>query len=178
MTPLVKATVFVGISLDGFLARTNHEFDFLPPGGGEEHGYAAFIETVDTIVIGRNTYEKVLTFPEWPYGEKPVVVLSSRPVDAPRAPGAVMERLAGSPPEIVARLAARGSKHLYVDGGITIQRFLVAGLIQRLIITRVPVLIGSGIPLFGALPQDIALQHVATRQYSSGLVQSEYVVRA
>jgi dihydrofolate reductase len=61
-----------------------------------------------------------------------------------------------------------------VDGGITIQRFLRAGLIQRLIITRVPVLIGSGIPLFGAVPRDIPLQHVATRHYPSGLVQSEY----
>jgi len=65
-----------------------------------------------------------------------------------------------------------------VDGGITIQRFLQAGLIQRLIITRVPVLIGTGIPLFGAIPRDIVLRHVATRQYASGLVQSEYVVDA
>jgi len=148
------------------------------PGGGEEHGYATFIETVDTIVIGRKTYEKVLTFPNGRYGEKPVVVLSTRPVDAPRAPGAVWNAWRGARRRSVARLAARGSKHLYVDGGITIQRFLVAGLIQRLIITRVPVLIGSGIPLFGALPHDIALQHVATRQYSSGLVQSEYIVPA
>jgi len=178
MTLPVKATVFVGISLDGFLARTNHELDFLPPGGGEEHGYAAFIETVDTIVIGRKTYEKSSPFPNGRMARSPWS--SSAPGLWTRrgAPGAVVERLAGSPPEVVARLAALGSKHLYVDGGITIQRFLVAGLIQRLIITRVPVLIGSGIPLFGALPHDIALQHVATRQYSSGLVQSEYIVPA
>ena len=82
----------------------------------------------------------------------------------------------GTPAEIVSRLAARGIGHIYVDGGITIQRFLRAGLIQRLIITRVPVLIGSGVPLFGELPGDIALEHVATRQYASGLVQSEYVL--
>ena len=84
--------------------------------------------------------------------------------------------MTGTPAEIVAKLAARGARHLYVDGGITIQRFLAAGLIQRLIITRLPVLIGSGIPLFGALPRDIALEHVATHQYRSGLVQSEYAV--
>jgi riboflavin biosynthesis pyrimidine reductase len=86
--------------------------------------------------------------------------------------------MSGAPAEIVSQLAARGIRHIYVDGGITIQRFLQAGLIQRLIITRVPVLIGTGIPLFGAIPRDIVLRHVATRQYASGLVQSEYVVDA
>ena len=176
MPSTIQASVFVGTSLDGFIARANGDFDFLPPGGGEEHGYTEFIATVDTLVIGRNTYEKVLTFDEWPYGDKPVVVLSSRPIDLPRAAAAVVERLTGSPRDIVARLATRGTKHLYVDGGITIQRFLEAGLIQRLIITRVPVLIGTGIPLFGPLARDIRLQHVATRQYASGLVQSEYIV--
>jgi dihydrofolate reductase len=82
--------------------------------------------------------------------------------------------MAGDPAEIVAKLAASGAHHLYVDGGITIQRFLRASLIQRIIITRVPVLIGEGIPLFGKLPHDIRLRHVATRHYASGLVQTEY----
>jgi dihydrofolate reductase len=86
----------------------------------------------------------------------------------------VVEQMAGSPAEIVSRLAATGAHHLYIDGGITIQRFLSAGLIQRLVITRVPVLIGDGIPLFGALPHDVQLRHVATRHYPSGLVQTEY----
>ena len=85
--------------------------------------------------------------------------------------------MSGAPDEIVSQLAARGVGHVYVDG-ITIQRFLEAGLIQRLIITRVPVLIGAGIPFFGAVPRDILLRHVETRQYASGLVQSEYVVAA
>jgi dihydrofolate reductase len=118
-----------------------------------------------------------LTFDAWPYGQKPVFVLSGHSLAA-SPPGAVVEHMSGSPGEIVARLAARGIGHIYVDGGITIQRFLEAGLIQRLIITRVPVLIGAGIPLFGTLPHDISLKHVATRQYASGLVQSEYVVAA
>ena len=86
--------------------------------------------------------------------------------------------MSGEPAGILAQLEARGLRHVYVDGGITIQRFLQAGLIQTLTITRVPVLIGTGIPLFGALPRDIVLRHVATRQYASGLVQSEYVVTA
>lgn len=173
----MKASVFVGTSLDGFIARANGDLDFLPPGGGEPHGYEEFIATVDALVIGRKTYETVLTFGTWPYGEKPVFVLSTRPLD-PAPVGAVVEHMSGAPAEIVSQLGDRGIGHIYVDGGITIQRFLQAGLIQHLIITRVPVLIGDGIPLFGPLQRDIFLSHVATRQYASGLVQSEYVVAA
>jgi dihydrofolate reductase len=165
--------VFIGTSVDGFIARADGSFDFLPPGGGEEHGYEAFIASVDALVIGSKTYQTVRAFETWPYGKKPVFVLSSRPL-APAPAGAVVEHLSGEPTDILRQLAARGIQHVYVDGGITIQRFLTAGLIQRLIVTRVPVLIGTGIPLFGATPRDIALKHVATRQYASGLVQSEY----
>ena len=172
----MTVSVFVGASVDGFIARPNDDLDFLPEGGGEPHGYDEFIASVDALVIGRKTYEKVLTFAAWPYGDKRVVVLSSRPVDLSAAVGGVVEQMAGPEAEIVSQLAATGAHHLYVDGGITIQRFLRAGLIQRLIITRVPVLVGDGVPLFGALPRDIRLRHVATRDYPSGLVQSEYQV--
>lgn len=171
-------SVFVGTSLDGFIARPNGGLDWLPEGGGEPHGYPEFFATVDTLVIGRKTFETVLAFDAWPYGDKRVVVLSSRPLDLSSAGGGAVQQMAGPPAEIVSRLAAAGARHLYVDGGITIQRFLQAGLIQRLIVTRVPVLIGEGIPLFGSLPHDIRLRHVATRSYPSGLVQSEYAVAA
>jgi dihydrofolate reductase len=174
----MMVSVFIGTSLDGFIARPNGDLDFLPPGGGEPHGYDEFIASVDVIVIGRKTFETVLTLGSWPYGDKPVVVLSSRPVDLSAASGGVVEWMAGPPAQIVSQLAAGGAHHLYVDGGITIQGFLRAGLIQRLIITRVPVLIGDGVPLFGSLARDIRLSHVATRHYPSGLVSSEYHVAA
>ncbi len=172
----MRVSVFIGISVDGFIARRNGDLDFLPPGGGEPHGYDEFIASVDAIVIGRHTFEKVLTLGPWPYGAKRVVVLSSSGIDLSTAGGGVVELMAGSPAEIISQLDASGAHHLYIDGGITIQRFLRAGLIQRLIITRVPVLIGDGIPLFGSLPHDIKLRHIATRHYQSGLVQSEYQV--
>ena len=171
-------SVFVGTSLDGFIARPNGAFDFLPAGGGEPHGYEEFIASVDAIVMGRKTFETVLALGAWPYGNKRVVVLSSRPVDLSAVSGGVVEQMSGPPAQIVAKLAARGAHSLYIDGGITIQEFLRAGLIQRIVITRVPVLIGEGIPLFGTLPGDIQLRHVATRQYPSGLVSSEYLVAA
>ena len=175
VSPMMKASVFIGTSVDGFIARPNGELDFLPPGGGEPHGYEEFIHSVDALVIGRKTFETVLSFDTWPYGEKPVFVLSTRLL-APVPAGAIVEHLSGDPVEIVSQLEARGIGHVYVDGGLTIQRFLRAGLIQRLIITRVPVLIGDGIPLFGSLPHDVRLRHIATQHYPSGLVQSEYEV--
>jgi dihydrofolate reductase len=172
----MTVSVFVGTSVDGFIARQNGSFDFLPADGGEPHGYEEFMASVDALVIGRKTFETVLGLAAWPYGQKRVVVLSGRTVDLSAASGGVVEQMAGTPAEIVAKLAVSGAHHLYVDGGITIQRFLRAGLVQRIIITRVPVLIGDGIPLFGALPHDVRLRHVATRHYPSGLVQTEYQV--
>src|ERR1700761_4389165 len=126
------------------------------------------------MVIGRKTFEVVLTFGGWSYGKKPVVVLSSGVLNFSSIKGGVVEQMFGEPVEIVTKLKDRGFKHAYVDGGITIQRFLVAGLVDRMVITRVPVVIGAGIPLFGPVPRDISLRHVATRCYKGDLVQSEY----
>ncbi|QIN84319.1 dihydrofolate reductase [Rubrobacter tropicus] len=176
----MKATVYIATSLDGFIAREDGGIDWLPgeedAQEGEDYGYQEFIDTVDAIVMGRNTYELASSFGSWPYGGKPVVVLSSRRVDIPDAIAETVESMPAEPREVVRRLAERGFGHLYVDGGKTIQGFLGEGLIQRLIITRIPVLIGTGIPLFGPLPHDVRLRHVETRQFENGLVQSEYEV--
>jgi dihydrofolate reductase len=173
----MKASVFIATSLDGFIARPDGALDWLPEGDVEPHGYDEFMASVDALVMGRNTYETVLTFGFWPYGKKPVIVLSSRPLDVPPPDEAVCDVMSGKPEDIVNRLAERELKHLYIDGGVTIQRFLEAGLIQRMIITRIPVVLGGGIPLFGPLMRDIRFAHVATRSYASGLVQSEYTVQ-
>lgn len=128
--------------------------------------------------MGRKTFETVLGFNTWPYGERLVVVLSGRPLElsAAASRGGRVEHMSGSPADIAAALSGRGVQHVYVDGGITVQGFLRAGLVNRLVITRVPVLIGSGIPLFGPLPREVRLRHVATRTFRGGLVQSEYEV--
>jgi dihydrofolate reductase len=176
--PTMIASVFIGTSVDGFIARLNGSFDFLPEGGGEPHGYNEFFASVDALVIGRKTFEIVLALPEWPYGDKRVIVLSTRRLDLSKVPAGLVEQMQGSPREIVSTLEGRGIRHIYVDGGVTIQRFLREGLIQRLIINRVPVLIGEGIPLFGSLPKDVRLEHVQTQHYASGLVKTEYLVLA
>jgi dihydrofolate reductase len=176
----MKTSVFVGVSVDGFIARANHDLDFLDAGGTEPHGYEEFIATVDTIVMGRKTFEVVLGFDTWPYGERRVVVLSSQPLELSAASdrGGRVEQMSGPPADIASRLSAQGAQHVYVDGGVTIQGFLRAGLIQRLVVTRVPILIGSGIPLFGALLGDVRLRHIATKAFQGGLVQTEYEVAA
>jgi dihydrofolate reductase len=170
----MKASVFIGTSLDGFIARPDGSFGFLPD-EPEEHGYTEFVKTVQAHLIGRKTYETVLGFGGWAYGKKPVFVLSSKPL-APAPPEAVLEHLQGDPKDVAAQLDARGIERVYLDGGETIQRFLEAGLVDRMIITRVPVVIGSGIPLFGPVTRDIRLRHIRTQSYPSGLVSSEYEV--
>ena len=175
----VKASVYIATSLDGFIARENGDIDWLmgsDDAGGEDYGYQAFMDSVDVLVMGRHSYEKVLSFGKWPYGDKLVVVLSSKPIAIPDDLAPTVEAKSCSPAELVEQLAARGAKHLYIDGGKTIQGFLKAGLIQQLIITRLPILIGSGIPLFGPLTEDITLRHLETRSFTSGFVQSRYEI--
>lgn len=176
----MKATVYVGLSLDGFIARINGDIAWLDSctfdGPDEDYGYRQFMDSVDVLVMGRKSFEKVLTFGDWPYGSKPVVVWSQSGVAIPQAISGTVECLSGSPAEIVERLSARGAQHLYIDGGQTVQSFLRAGLITEIILSRLPILIGAGIPLFGPLAPDVMLRHVETRTYPSGLVQSRYEV--
>jgi dihydrofolate reductase len=174
----IKASVFIATSIDGFIARANGDLDWLTGAESapteQDYGYQDFMDTVDTIVMGRNTFELVLTFDNWPYCGKKVVVLSRRPPAIPPHLMDSVEWLSLPPQHLVERLAAQGATHLYVDGGKTIQGFLNAGLINELIITRVPILIGTGVPLFGPLSHDIKLNTIATRQFENGFVQSRY----
>ena len=171
----MRASTFIGVSLDGFIARADGALDWLNHAGNVDHGHEAFMASVDAVVMGRHTYETVLGFGVWPFGGKPIFVLSSSPL-RPAPAGAVVHHLGGEPQAVVAELTRHGVQHAYLDGGVTIQRFLRAGLIHRMIITRLPVLIGQGIPLFGPLERDILLRHVRTETFSTGLVQTEYEV--
>jgi dihydrofolate reductase len=176
----IKASVFIATSLDGYIARANGGLDWLTgvesASTEQDYGYQEFMDTVDTIVLGRNTFELVLTFDTWPYIAKEVVVLSSRPQAIPPHLVDSVEWLSLPPQRLVERLAAQGATHLYVDGGKTIQGFMKVELIDELTTTRVPVLIGTGVPLFGPLDRDVRLAHIATRQFENGFVQSKYRV--
>lgn len=175
----MEVSVYIATSLDGFIARENGALDWLPGSDGagndpEDYGYRAFMDTVDAIVMGRRTYEMVCAFGKWPYGEMPVTILSSTLDNLhPSLPACVSLRNT-TPTALCEELDGAGVGHLYVDGGITIRKFLDAGLVSRMIITRVPVLLGSGLPLFGPLQKDIPLEHVKTLSFHNGFVQSHY----
>jgi len=177
-----KVSVYVGASLDGYIARENGDIDWLNDANalvpaGEDCGYHEFMSSVDVLVMGRTTFEQVLTFGEWPYASKPVVVLSSNPIAIPdELPGAVTHS-SEAPVELCSRLSADGAKHLYIDGGITIQRFLASGLVNEITVTVIPIILGAGKPLFGPLAADVELKHVDTKVYDFGFVQSKYAVK-
>jgi dihydrofolate reductase len=171
--------VFIATSLDGYIARPDGDIGWLLARDDpqEDHGYDAFIADKDAIVMGRGSYEKVATFEAWPY-DRPVLVLSRRLVGTP-----VPDRLHGkvrfadlSPRDAMRALEQGGARRVYVDGGQVVQAFLRAGLIEDMVITTVPVLIGAGRRLFGELPADRDLALVASRSFPSGLVQSTYRV--
>ena len=174
-----KCSVFIATSLDGYISRDDGSIDWLmkantlaPP--GEDGGYKLFISTVDGLVMGRKSYEKVLSFNEWPYGDLPVVVMSSETVLIPERLQTCVSVSSETPIDLVQRLSKQGAKHLYIDGGVTIQGFLISNLINEITITLVPVLLGSGRSLFGSLNNDIELHHVKTRALDGGFVQIKY----
>jgi dihydrofolate reductase len=176
---LPSCHVFIATSLDGFIARPAGDIGWLlaRDTSDEDHGYTRFIEGIDAIVMGRGTYEKVLAFDAWPY-EQPVVVLSGslEKTSVPERLVGKVRILALSPEDTRATLSAEGCRRLYVDGGKLIQSFLRQGLIDDLVITVVPVLLGAGRPLFGALATDVSLAHEGTVSFPSGLVQTRYRV--
>lgn len=176
---MTTAYVFIATSLDGYIARPDGAIDWLlqRDDASEDHGYAAFIADMEMIVMGRGTYDTVSAFAAWPY-DLPVLVLSEQLADADApVPEALTGKLRFSrlaPREVMAELAAQGVRRVYVDGGQLVQSFLRDGLIGAMVITTVPVLIGAGRPLFGALPRDVGVELVSSRSFPSGLVQSHY----
>jgi dihydrofolate reductase len=171
----MKTAAYIGISLDGFIARKDGDIDWLIQFENQEvnQNYEEFISVIDAIVIGRGTFEKVLTFSSWPYMKK-VFVLSNHIKQIPNSIKEKVTILSMEPKEVLNYLSDKGFSNIYVDGGKVIQSFLKENLIDELIITRVPILIGSGIPLFGELDNDLQFKHVQTNVYSNGLVKSLY----
>jgi dihydrofolate reductase len=178
MDHAVTSSVFIATSLDGFIATEDGGIDWLTAFQSPDvfRSYEAFLRGVDTIVIGRGTFEKVLTFPSWPYNRRVVVLSASLHALPPEASGRA-ELVSLPPRELLARLAGEGSRHLYVDGGKVIQHFLQEDCIDTMIITRVPMVLGGGIPLFGALRASLPFRHDQTETFANGLVQSRYTRR-
>jgi dihydrofolate reductase len=175
----MKTCIFIAASLDGYIARSDGSIDWLIAATptGDQHGYNEFIAQIDTIVMGRKTFDTVLGFDGWPYEGKRVIVLSRTLESIPARLSGKAELHRGPVLELHAALAAGGCQGLYIDGGQTVQSFLREGLVDELTLTHIPILLGSGTPLFGALPHDLPLQHLCTRVIADSLVQSTYACR-
>jgi dihydrofolate reductase len=167
-----RCSVFIATSLDGYIARLDGTFDFLSivERPDEDYGFAEFFASVDALVIGRNTYETALAFPEWPYAGKRCIVLTHR--ETPSVHGE--QFFAGAPAALVDQLGLAGAQRLYVDGGGVIRQFLVDGLIDDLTLSIVPTLLGQGVALFGPEVPEQALVLKTSKSYESGLVQLSY----
>jgi dihydrofolate reductase len=167
--------VYIGTSLDGFIARKDGDFGWLSGFASDEaiKAYEAFIETVDAIVIGKGTFEKVLGFSSWPYTKK-VFVLSKSLKEVPEAVKGKVMILSMRPKDLLIHLAGLGIVNLYIDGGVVIQDFLKEDLVDELTIAKAPILIGSGIPLFDYLESDLPFKHISTQVQTNGLVRTSY----
>jgi dihydrofolate reductase len=174
----IRLSVFIATSLDGYIARFNGKLDWLEvnrdKSGSEDYGYEAFIGSVDCIVMGRNTFEKVVSFDKWPYHNKRVIVLSRRWKHIPDQFSHLAELYSGKVELLTVELQNQGVRRVYVDGGITIQSFMQQELLSDIIITTVPIILGKGLPLFGSTRQDQKLELLQSKSYQSGFVQSSY----
>ncbi len=179
MANTVKFSVYIATSVDGFIARPDGDVTWLneaePIGDGDDAGFGAFFNSVDLLVMGRGTFEKVLEF-DWPYGDKPVMVLSQTMQSVPDALRETVTIERSAPHELAAKLTQAGYERAYLDGGKVIQSFLRAGLVDEMTITLIPILLGEGIPLFGPTERDVPLQLLSSRSWANGFVQNQYRV--
>lgn len=178
----MKTSVFIATSLDGYISRKDGSIDWLNEANtqvpvGEDCGYGEFIKTVDAIVMGRNTFEQVLSFGGWHYGDTRLIVLSSKPYAIPAHVPKSVSSTSDTPIALCNKLRSDGIQQVYVDGGLTIQSFLRHGLIDDITITLIPVILGEGKALFGSLLAEVYLRHIATRVYDFGFVQMKFAVK-
>jgi len=169
---------YIAASLDGYIADKNGGVDWLnaiPNPDQSDHGFAAFVQRVDALLMGANTFRTVQGFGVWPY-DRPVFVASNSITEVPEGYKDRIALVRGDIREIIAEIQASGYETLYVDGGTLIQSCLGAGLLDELIITRIPIILGGGIPLFAASDKMISLEHKQTEVLGIGLVQSRYTV--
>ncbi|MET0932911.1 MAG: dihydrofolate reductase family protein [Mycetocola sp.] len=171
-SPRLTASAFLAMSLDGYIARTDGNLDWLLEAGADlgDTGYDDFFAAVDSMLIGRNTYDIVAAFDEYPYAGKRVLVLSTT-LDSVDWPDATVHRTVD---DALATLEREGRRHVYVDGGTVVQQFLRAGMLDDITVSIAPVLIGSGVPLFGALTRDVVLELTGTRDLPGGFTQATY----
>lgn len=169
-----KISIYIAMSIDGYIAKKDGNLNWLEYGhtGDEDYGFKKFIDSVDALVLGRNTYEVVSGFDKWPYEGKRVVVVSNT-LNKVRNEA---ELFCGQLTHLATMLHSEGIKHMWIDGGITVSKFLEAGLVDDITISVIAMVLGSGIPLFSTMNREHKCRLLSTQSYPSGLVQLKYEV--
>ena len=177
----MKFKGYIATSLDGYIARQNGELDWLEreewaDPDGSDYGFKSFMSSLDAMVMGKNTFLKVLEIGQWIYGDLPVYIASSTLLekDIPSHLAKTVKPVNGTATEIAQRISDMGKKNIYVDGGMILQNFIREGILNELTVTVMPILIGTGIPLFGSLDQDVKVKLLSTVHFKSGVVQNYY----
>lgn len=167
-----QISIYIAMSIDGFIARRDGSIDWLEYGhtGDEDYGFKAFFSSIDTLILGRKTYEVVSSFAEWPYSGKRVIVLSN----SLRSVREEAEVFCGPLEMLVSKLRSEGVEHVWIDGGVTVSQFLGAGLVDRMTISVLPIILGSGIPLFSQTENELICRLTSSKSYPSGLIQLRY----
>lgn len=176
-----KVVLFIASSLDGFIARKDGAIDWLPGSGVEgseevddveEHGYDELMERTDSLIMGRKTYEPVLTFGDWPYDGRECYVATSKKLKEDKNVQFVEDAV-----EVLTRLRKEKGKDIWLVGGGGLNGSLLnAGLVDEIIVTVIPVVIGEGIKLFENVDKDAKLKLVDSKSFKSGMVQLRYQV--
>lgn len=179
---MVKVSVFIGTSLDGFIARENGDIDWLDDANkqvtpGEDFGLKSFLESVDQIIMGRKTFDQAMNFDNWPYSNTKMIVLTSKNIEIPqKLRETVTTSTTSSPEQLIKELSDQSINHIYIDGGLVIQDFLSARLVDEITVTIIPILIGKGKSFSGLLLKDLSLKHLKTTVYNFGFVQIKYKI--
>jgi len=172
-----RVRVFVGCSLDGFIAGVDDDLSWLgdpsADEGEDEHGFQAFLAEVGALLMGRRTFEVVAGFGgPWPYGDRPALIATHRPLPPTEHP---VQAVQGSIEELIERArSAAGERDVYLDGGVMIRQALDAGLVDELALTFVPIVLGAGIPLFAGVAQRHSFELKTERRLSKGLMTLTY----
>lgn len=171
-----KVIVYIAQSVDGFIAKKDDDISWLSivDAPGEDYGYMEFVESVDTVIMGRRTYEKVLSFGmEFPHKERKTYVLSNSKEGSDEN----VEYYSGDVKELINNIRSTSGKHIFVDGGAeVIKEFIRQDLIDEYVISTVPILIGNGVRLFKGSERENKLELVESNSFPTGLVQNRYIV--
>lgn len=184
----MKCSVYIATSADGYIATSDGDVDWLHTAGNFEAGmsenpdmgFDEFIASVDCMIMGRKCMDAIagfnLTPEQWPYGDTKIYVLSNTMKEPPENLRNKVEMYSGDILKLISQLKSSGYKHAYIDGGTTITNFINLQLLNEMTITKAPIILGKGIPLFSELNKSIKLTNIEATVFPNGFIQERFIL--